>query len=89
MESQVKYPPTGPLTLPNNSSDYTDDCDLWTAIFNAALLPNPAFNIYRIFDTPPILSDPLGFPGSFPNVQIYPLYFNVRIFRSFSLHYRS
>ena len=35
-----------------------------------------AFNVFRIFDTFPILWDVLGFPGSFPNVQLRPVYFN-------------
>jgi len=45
-------------------------------IFNASLIVNPAFNIYRIFDTYPILWDVLGFPGSFPQTQLSPLYFD-------------
>ncbi|KAF8905762.1 Alpha/Beta hydrolase protein [Gymnopilus junonius] len=49
--------------------------DVWDTIFNAALIVNPAFNIYRIFDTFPVLWDVLGFPGSFPQAQT-PLYFN-------------
>lgn len=51
-------------------------CDVWDSIFNAALIINPAFNIYRIFDTFPILWDVLGFPGSFPQTQLAPLYFD-------------
>ena len=67
------YPPKGPLpTLPSIAN--TDDCDLWDAIFYAALMINPAFNVYRITDTPPVLWDVLGFPGSFPNQQS-PIYF--------------
>ncbi len=65
------YPPSGPLPTPISN---TYDCDLWNAIFSAALIINPAFNIYRITDTPPILWDVLGFPGSFPNQQS-PIYF--------------
>lgn len=48
---------------------------MWDLIFNAALLVNPAFNIYRIFDTWPILWDVLGFPGSFFQQQS-PIYFD-------------
>jgi len=74
-EKYLQYPPSGPLPLPNGTSEYTDECDLFTAIFNAALLVNPAFNLYRISDTWPVLWDVLGFPGSFPNQQS-PIYFN-------------
>ncbi|KAF8838213.1 hypothetical protein BDN67DRAFT_1013272 [Paxillus ammoniavirescens] len=34
-------------------------------IFNAALRINPTFNMYRIWDTYPILWDILGSPSSF------------------------
>ncbi|CAF2094078.1 unnamed protein product [Rotaria magnacalcarata] len=70
------YPPAGPFpTLFTDLNNIPYECDLWSAIFNAALIINPAFNIYRITDTPPILWDVLGFPGSFPNQQS-PIYFN-------------
>jgi carboxypeptidase D len=85
----VTFPPQGPLPLPKNSDP---SCDVWDLIFNAAVLVNPAFNIYRIFDTYPILWDVLGFPwvplmwlstkflillrGSFPQTQLSPLYFD-------------
>ncbi|KAF9475826.1 alpha/beta-hydrolase [Pholiota conissans] len=75
MEKFVTFPPAGPLPLPGNSTFAARGCDLWDTIFDAALLVNPAFNIYRIFDTFPILWDVLGFPGSFPQAQT-PLYFN-------------
>jgi len=71
----VTYPPKGLLPLPGKSTFADIGCDLWDTIFNAALIVNPAFNIYRIFDTYPILWDVLGFPGSFPQEQT-PLYFN-------------
>ncbi|KJA21602.1 hypothetical protein HYPSUDRAFT_140376 [Hypholoma sublateritium FD-334 SS-4] len=71
----VTYPPTGLLPLPGNSTFAARGCDVWDTIFNAAVTINPAFNIYRIFDTFPILWDVLGFPGSFPQAQT-PLYFN-------------
>lgn len=47
----VTYPPTGLLPLPGSSVEADDGCDVWDAIFEAALLVNPAFDIYRIFDT--------------------------------------
>jgi carboxypeptidase D len=46
----LKYPPRGPLPLPGHSVTYDEGCDVWDMIFNAALLVNPAFNVYRIFD---------------------------------------
>jgi carboxypeptidase D len=45
------YPPKGLLPLPGKSTHGDYGCDLWGDIFNAALLVNPAFNVYRIFDT--------------------------------------
>jgi len=50
MKKHVKYPPGGRLPLPGKSTKADPGCDLWTEIFEAALLVNPAFNIYRIFD---------------------------------------
>ncbi|THU78094.1 alpha/beta-hydrolase [Dendrothele bispora CBS 962.96] len=76
MEKFVTYPPTGLLPLPGTSTEADRGCDIWDMIFNAALAVNPAFNIYRVFDTFPILWDVLGFPGSFPNEQTTPLYFD-------------
>ena len=75
-EKHVSYPPQGLLPLPGKSIEFDPGCDVWDEIFNAALIINPAFNIYRIFDTFPILWDVLGFPGSFPQTQLSPLYFN-------------
>ncbi|TDL17652.1 alpha/beta-hydrolase [Rickenella mellea] len=76
MDEFVTYPPKGLLPLPGGSTEGPDGCDLWDEIFDAALTVNPAFNIYRIFDTFPILWDVLGFPGSFPQTQTTPLYFD-------------
>lgn len=45
------YPPKGILPLPGKSTEADRGCDLWDMIFEAALVKNPAFNIYRIFDT--------------------------------------
>ncbi|KAF8520019.1 Alpha/Beta hydrolase protein [Hysterangium stoloniferum] len=75
-EKHVTYPPTGILPLPGKSVNADHGCDVWDLIFDAALIINPAFDIYRIYDTFPILWDVLGFPGSFPNVQLSPLYFD-------------
>lgn len=63
MDKHVTYPPkTGLLPLPGKSIEADGGCDVWNDIFNAALLINPAFNNYRIFDTYPILWDVLGSP---------------------------
>jgi len=75
-DKYLHYPPTGLLPIPGNSTNADPGCDLWSDIFNAALIINPAFNVYRIFDVYPILWDVLGFPGSFPQTQSSPLYFN-------------
>ena len=47
----VTFPPKGMLPLPGNSVEAARGCDLWDEIFEAALIINPAFDIYRIFDT--------------------------------------
>jgi carboxypeptidase D len=62
IKKYVTFPPKGPLPLPGKSTSADPGCDVWDLIFNAALLVNPAFNVYRIFDTYPILWDVLGFP---------------------------
>lgn len=62
MEEFLTYPPTTIFPLPGKSTYADPGCDIWTLIFNAALIVNPAFNIYRIFDTFPVLWDVLGFP---------------------------
>lgn len=77
VDKHVTYPPdAGLLPLPGESTEADPGCDVWGEIFDAALLINPAFNIYRIFDTYPILWDVLGFPGTFPQVQVSPVYFD-------------
>ena len=114
-EEHVTYPPKGLLPLPNKSVEPIEGCDLWGQIFDAALLINPAFDIYRVFDTVSVLvsvphspnktnlivlvSDPMGrtripvslpksltlphrnsrttsYSGSFPQVQVSPIYFD-------------
>ncbi|KAI0640566.1 alpha/beta-hydrolase [Trametes meyenii] len=75
VEKHVTFPPKGPLPLPGRSTENDPGCDVWDEIFDAALAVNPAFNIYRIFDTWPILWDVLGFPGSFFQAQT-PIYFD-------------
>lgn len=50
-EKFVTYPPKGLLPLPGKSTEADRGCDAWDTIFDEALTINPAFNIYRIFDT--------------------------------------
>jgi carboxypeptidase D len=53
MEKYVTYPPRGLLPLPGRAGTSTEadpDCEVWGDIFDAALIVNPAFNIYHIFD---------------------------------------
>ncbi|KAG1768829.1 Alpha/Beta hydrolase protein [Suillus occidentalis] len=77
MDKYVTYPPTGLLPLPGDSVEFAPGCDVWDDIFYNALIINPAFDVYRIWDTYPILWDVLGFPGSFAQTQS-PIYFNRR-----------
>ncbi|KAG2090020.1 Alpha/Beta hydrolase protein [Suillus discolor] len=72
MDQYVTYPPTGPLPLPGDSIEFAEGCDVWDDIFYNALIINPAFDVYRIWDTYPILWDVLGFPGQTQS----PIYFN-------------
>ncbi|KAG6811952.1 hypothetical protein H0H92_005116 [Tricholoma furcatifolium] len=72
-DKYVTYPPNGLLPLPGTSVFADPGCDLWDLIFEAALSVNPAFNIYRIFDTFPILWDVLGFPDDVKKAIHAPL----------------
>lgn len=49
--THVTFPPKGLLPLPGKSTEGDPGCFLWEEVFDAALLVNPAFDIYRIFDT--------------------------------------
>ncbi|KAF8485110.1 alpha/beta-hydrolase [Russula ochroleuca] len=69
-EKYLMYPPRGPLPLPGTSTRNDPDCDVWEQIEYIALYVNPAFNVYHIGDTMPILSDVLS------ETQTPPLYFN-------------
>jgi carboxypeptidase D len=55
MKKYVTYPPSGLLPLPGTSTDSDLGCDVWDEIVNAALIVNPAFDFYHIFDTVSIL----------------------------------
>lgn len=51
MDKYLTYPPSdGPFALPGSSIEFDEGCDLWSDIVSAALVVNPAFNVYRIFD---------------------------------------
>jgi len=43
-------PPPAPFALPGTSVEADPGCDVHDEIIGAALLLNPAFNVYRIFD---------------------------------------
>ena len=62
VEKYVTFPPKGPLPMPGKSTFADPGCDIWNEILTAVLIVNPAFNVYRIFDTYPVLWDVLGFP---------------------------
>jgi carboxypeptidase D len=65
MESALTFPPKGPLPTPPNVANDNATCDVFDAVFNAASLINPCFDIYQVATTCPLLWDVLGFPGSF------------------------
>lgn len=77
LDKYLTYPPPdGSFALPGSSIEFDEGCDLWSDIVSAALVLNPAFNVYRIFDMYPVLWDVLGFPGTYPAEQTSPVYFN-------------
>ena len=43
-------PPPAPFALPGTSIEADPGCNVYNEIVEAALLLNPAFNVYRIFD---------------------------------------
>ena len=43
-------PPPAPFPLPGTSTEADPGCDVHDETIGAALLLNPAFNVYRIFD---------------------------------------
>ena len=51
LEKYLTYPPLpAPFPLPGTSVEFDPGCDVYTLIEEAALLLNPAFDVYRIFD---------------------------------------
>ena len=75
MSKYVTYPPKGLLPLPGTNTVNDPGCDVWGMIINAALLVNPAFNQYRIFDT---VNGPFMAPRSFLIIFIkWPILWDV------------
>ncbi|MCJ1388992.1 hypothetical protein MMC18_001845 [Xylographa bjoerkii] len=62
LNKYLAYPPTGLLPTP----PMKENCDVWDAIYYAAIEIQPCFDIYQILTTCPLLWDVLGFPGSIP-----------------------
>jgi carboxypeptidase D len=51
LSKYLQYPPPpAPFPLPGASAEADPGCDVYTQIVDAALLLNPAFDVYRIFD---------------------------------------
>jgi|SRR5580693_9430879 hypothetical protein len=51
LEKFLTYPPPpAPFPLPGTSVEFDPGCDVFSLIVEAALLLNPAFDVYRIFD---------------------------------------
>ncbi|KAG1897571.1 Alpha/Beta hydrolase protein [Suillus fuscotomentosus] len=61
MDKYVTYPPKGLLPLPGDSTNFAQGCGIWDDIYVNALMINPSFNVYRIWDTYPTPWDVLGF----------------------------
>ena len=62
-EKYLTYPPTTSVfPLPGTSNDPDGYCDIWMLILEAALIINPAFDVYFIFMMPPIPRSVLGMP---------------------------
>jgi carboxypeptidase D len=43
-------PPPAPFAFPGTSTEADPGCDVYSEIIGAALILNPAFDVYRIFD---------------------------------------
>ncbi|KAG1800313.1 Alpha/Beta hydrolase protein [Suillus plorans] len=71
MDKYATYPPKGLLPLPGDSTDFAQGCNIWTDIHDNALMINPSFNMYRIWDTYPLPCDVLGFLSRDTQSPIY------------------
>lgn len=77
LDDNLVYPPKGPLPSPPSLNEIAPGCDVYDAIFNAALLVNPCWDVYQIATTCPLLWDVLGFPGTlFYQSQDSQIYFD-------------
>jgi carboxypeptidase D len=68
IDEYLVFPPKGPLPTPPNVEGDDASCDVFDAVFSAASLVNPCFDIYQVATTCPLLWDILGFPDSFDYV---------------------
>lgn len=59
MDTHVTYPPKGKIPLPGKDVTFDEGCDVWGMVYDQALLINPAWNLYRIFD---VVSGRLSYP---------------------------
>ncbi|RPA88086.1 alpha/beta-hydrolase [Ascobolus immersus RN42] len=65
LKNALSFPLQG--KLPGNpGAGKKQDCKLWMRILNAAIEKNPCFNVYMIPTYCPLMSDPLGYPGTEP-----------------------
>lgn len=76
MDKHVTYPPRGQLPLLGTGGVADDGCQLWMEIAEAAMVVNPAFNVYRIFDVVRLPSSP-GAPPRADSVLQYPILWDV------------
>ncbi|PWW79443.1 alpha/beta-hydrolase [Tuber magnatum] len=63
MSENLVFPPKGPFPTPPQIFT-SSECDVWSAVFRAATLVNPCFNVFHITTTCPLPWDVLGYPGS-------------------------
>ncbi|KAI9658142.1 MAG: hypothetical protein M1831_003988 [Alyxoria varia] len=64
-DKYLTFPPPPGGHYPKPPSNSRSECRIWDNIYDTAMQFNPAFDVYQVATTPPILWDVLGFPGSF------------------------
>ncbi|EJD41864.1 alpha/beta-hydrolase [Auricularia subglabra TFB-10046 SS5] len=67
LDQFVTFPPKGPLPLPvgtNGTTSAIPSCRLHSMVQRAVNILNPAFDVYRVSDTFPVIWSVLGFPRS-------------------------
>ena len=62
MNKHLTFPPKGKFPP---APKLTDECDVWSAIYEAVIEVNPCWDVYQVATTCPVLWDVLGFPGGF------------------------